>query len=90
MGEHQVGKTHQHAVQAALYLLALHRLLRQRLGAAYDPETQLGGALYYFVRGLDGPAGGVHAEAAPLALLDALEALIDGRTAVQSTLEEGI
>jgi exodeoxyribonuclease V beta subunit len=81
---------HRYDVQAALYLLALHRLLRQRLGAAYDPGTQLGGALYYFVRGLDGPAGGVHAEAAPLALLDALEALIDGRTAVQSTLEEGI
>ncbi len=67
---------HRYDVQAALYLLALHRLLRQRLGAAYDPATQLGGALYYFVRGLDGPATGLHTEAAPLALLDGLEELM--------------
>ncbi len=80
---------HRYDVQAALYLLALHRLLRQRLGAAYAPAAQLGGALYFFVRGLDGPAGGVHAEAAPLALLEALEALIDGHTAAPPPLEEG-
>lgn len=28
---------HRYDVQAALYLLALHRLLQSRLGAAYDP-----------------------------------------------------
>jgi len=64
---------HRYDVQAALYLLALHRLLRQRLGSAYDPATQLGGALYYFLRGIDGPAAGLHTEAAPLALLAELE-----------------
>ncbi|QIL43490.1 exodeoxyribonuclease V subunit beta [Acidovorax sp. HDW3] len=67
---------HRYDVQALLYLLALHRLLRQRLGAAYDPAAQLGGALYYFVRGLDGPAASLHTEAAPLALLDGLEELM--------------
>ncbi|WP_313077449.1 exodeoxyribonuclease V subunit beta [Melaminivora sp.] len=69
---------HRYDVQAALYLLALHRLLRQRLGAAYRPEEQLGGALFFFLRGLDGPAAGVHAETAPLALLAALDALLEG------------
>ena len=68
---------HRYDVQAALYLLALHRLLRARLGAAYVPEQHLGGALYFFLRGLDGPAQGVHMVAPPLALLDALDALLD-------------
>lgn len=68
---------HRYDVQAALYLLALHRLLRLRLGAAYEPAQQLGGALYYFVRGIDGPTAGLHTEAAPLALLDELDELMD-------------
>ncbi|WP_085317088.1 UvrD-helicase domain-containing protein [Derxia lacustris] len=39
-------------LQAWLYLLALHRWLRLRLGAGYDPARDLGGALYLFVRGM--------------------------------------
>jgi len=68
--------THRYDVQAAIYLLALHRLLRQRLGAAYRPQQHLGGALTWFVRGLDGAAGGVHWVAPEAALLDALDALL--------------
>ena len=67
---------HRYDVQAALYLLALHRLLRSRLGAAYDPARHLGGALYFFVRGIDGPAQGMHLVPPSLALLDALDALL--------------
>lgn len=67
---------HRYDVQAALYLLALHRLLRSRLGPDYDPATQLGGALYFFVRGIDGPQRGCHVLPPPLALLDALDALL--------------
>ena len=67
---------HRYDVQAAIYLLALHRLLRHRLGAAYDPARQLGGAVYYFLRGLQGPANGCHWVAPPLALLDALDTLL--------------
>lgn len=66
---------HRYDVQAALYLLALHRLLHARLGDAYRPQAQLGGALYFFLRGLDGDAGGIHPMQAPLPLLDALHAL---------------
>lgn len=69
--------THRYDVQAALYLLALHRLLRQRLGAQYDPAQQLGGALYLFLRGIDGPERGVFTVAPPLPLLDALDALLE-------------
>ena len=43
-----------YALQATLYLVALHRYLRWRL-PGYDPEVNLGGALYLFVRGMAGP-----------------------------------
>jgi exodeoxyribonuclease V beta subunit len=67
---------HRYDVQAALYLLALHRLLQARLGPAYDPAAQLGGALYLFLRGIDGPARGVLTLAPDLALLAALDQLL--------------
>ncbi|MEG0044665.1 MAG: exodeoxyribonuclease V subunit beta [Comamonas sp.] len=71
---------HRYDVQAALYLLALHRLLQSRLGDGYDPAQQLGGALYFFMRGLDGDAAGMHVLAPPLALLDGLNALLSDET----------
>jgi len=43
---------HRYDIQGAIYLLALHRLLRARLGEAYDPEEQLGGAVFLFLRGI--------------------------------------
>jgi exodeoxyribonuclease V beta subunit len=67
---------HRYEVQAALYMLALHRLLRARLGSAYDPAQQLGGAVYLFLRGIDGPAGGCCTLPAPLALLEGLDAML--------------
>ena len=67
---------HRYEVQAALYLLALHRLLRARLGPAYDPAQQLGGAVYLFLRGIDGPAGGCCTLPAPRAVLDGLDAML--------------
>ncbi len=47
----QAMASHRYDVQACLYLLALHRLLKMRLGEHYDPARQLGGAVFYFVRG---------------------------------------
>ena len=67
---------HRYEVQAALYMLALHRLLGARLGEAYDPARQLGGAVYLFLRGIDGPAGGCCTLPAPLELLDGLDAML--------------
>ena len=68
---------HRYEVQAALYMLALHRLLRSRLGEAYNPAQQLGGAVYLFLRGIDGPAGGCCTLPAPLELLDGLDAMLN-------------
>ena len=47
----------QHAhygLQALLYTVALHRYLRWRL-PGYDPERNLAGVLYLFLRGMAGP-----------------------------------
>jgi exodeoxyribonuclease V beta subunit len=66
---------HRYDVQCALYMLALHRLLRARLGAAYDPQHQLGGALDLFLRGVRGPQSGCVHIPPDIALLDALDAL---------------
>lgn len=62
---------HRYDVQGALYLLALHRLLLSRLGPAYDPARQLGGAIFLFMRGVAGPERGC-------CVLPALPALLDG------------
>ena len=67
---------HRYEVQAALYMLALHRLLRSRLGEAYNPAQQLGGAVYLFLRGIDGPSGGCCTLPAPIELLDGLDAML--------------
>ncbi|MGJ9416839.1 exodeoxyribonuclease V subunit beta [Massilia sp. CMS3.1] len=43
---------HRYDIQGAIYMLALHRLLKSRLGDAYDPAHQLGGAVFLFLRGI--------------------------------------
>ena len=43
-----------YALQALLYTVALHRYLRWRL-PGYDPERNLAGVLYLFLRGMAGP-----------------------------------
>jgi exodeoxyribonuclease V beta subunit len=67
-------------VQYSLYLLALHRLLTSRLGEAYDYDTHIGGAAYYFLRGLGADSRGLHFERPPSALMQALDALFAGET----------
>ena len=49
---------HRYDIQGAIYMLALHRLLRARLGSAYDPTQQLGGAVYFFLRGVNSAGAG--------------------------------
>jgi exodeoxyribonuclease V beta subunit len=72
-------------LQALLYSVAVHRLLRWRQ-PGYDPEVHLGGALYLFVRGMAGedtptvadvPAG-VFSWRPSAALVTGLSDLLDG------------
>ena len=69
---------HRYEIQGSIYLLALHRLLRARLGEAYAPATQLGGAVFMFLRGIANPVTrGCWVLAPDLDLLDGLERLLD-------------
>ncbi|PKY10957.1 exodeoxyribonuclease V subunit beta [Acidithiobacillus marinus] len=66
---------HRYELQACLYQLALHRLLRQRLGQHYQPERHLGGTLLFFLRGIQGPQRGMLHLPADIALIDAMDRL---------------
>jgi exodeoxyribonuclease V beta subunit len=63
---------HRYDVQYTLYLLALHRLLKSRL-PNYDYDLHIGGALYWFIRGVDQPGAGLYLQQPPKALIDALD-----------------
>lgn len=69
---------HRYDVQAALYAVAIHRLLQSRL-ADYQPQHHIGGALYWFLRGWDAPTKGVLSLDIPLELVMALDALLQGQ-----------
>ena len=64
-------------VQYVLYLLALHRLLKSRL-PDYDPDQHLGGAVYVFLRGLQGPTAGTVFDRPEASLIEALDAMFGG------------
>ena len=66
---------HRYDVQAVLYVLALHRLLKSRQ-PDYDFDQHMGGALYWFVRGVDQPGTGMLALNPPRTLIEALDAAL--------------
>jgi exodeoxyribonuclease V beta subunit len=72
-------------LQALLYTVAVHRMLRWRQ-PGYDPDRHLGGVLYLFVRGMAGlqtpvvdqvPCG-VFSWRPPAVLVTELSDLLDG------------
>jgi exodeoxyribonuclease V beta subunit len=67
-----------YGLQALLYLAALHRYLRWRL-PSYDPDRNLAGVAYLFLRGMTGAdsRGGVFTFRPPGALVEALSDLLD-------------
>jgi exodeoxyribonuclease V beta subunit len=76
-----------YGLQALLYTVALHRYLRWRL-PGYDPESQLLGVHYLFLRGMlgpgtpvvDGERSGVFHWRPPGGLVAALSDVLDGRS----------
>ena len=80
---------HHYALQALLYTVALHRYLRWRL-PDYDPDRQLAGVAYLFVRGmtgadglgLSGSAPGVFGWRPPAGLAAALSDVLDQGSAI--------
>ena len=69
-------------LQYLIYLVALHRHLRFRLGTRYEPAQHLGGAIYLFLRGLGaGPGHGIHRDVPEPALIAALDGCFAGADA---------
>jgi exodeoxyribonuclease V beta subunit len=69
-----------YVLQGQLYTAAAHRYLKQRV-SGYDPETQWGGALFLFLRGMQGPASAgasVFFDRQPVALLEAVDQWLGG------------
>jgi exodeoxyribonuclease V beta subunit len=75
---------HRYDVQAAIYMLALHRLLKSRLGEQYDPARQFGGAIFLFLRGIGSPGRGCYLVPPSLPLLEALDAMLIGAVQTES------
>ncbi|CAM4026756.1 UvrD-helicase domain-containing protein [Janibacter anophelis] len=73
-------------LQAILYGVVLHRFLRWRL-PGYDPAVHFGGVLYLYLRGMAGPdtpvidghPTGVFSWQPPMALIEGVSDLLDGR-----------
>lgn len=72
---------HHYILQYHLYLVAVHRFLKQRV-PGYRYETHMGGAAYAFLRGFS-PAvaagSGWYVDRPDVTLIDALDAVLDGR-----------
>lgn len=71
---------HHYVLQYHLYLVALHRFLRQRV-PGYHYETHMGGAAYAFLRGFSSfmaPGDGWYFDRPDVALIEALDALLAG------------
>jgi exodeoxyribonuclease V beta subunit len=62
-------------LQAVLYLLALHRLLKTRLGDVYDYDSHIGGYVYLFLRGAQSATAGRMFAKPPKVLIESLDAL---------------
>jgi len=76
----EIVRSRRYDMQYVLYTLALHRLLKSRLGAGYDPGEHLGGAAYLFLRGCDNPqTAGVFFEAPHVPMIERLDRLFSGR-----------
>ncbi len=67
---------YRYEAQYSFYLLALHKLLKARLGENYDPEQHLGGAVYVFLRGTENPdTHGCYFHRPEQALIEKLDAI---------------
>jgi exodeoxyribonuclease V beta subunit len=65
-------------LQLVIYVLALHRLLKSRLGEAYDYDIYVGGGVYLFLRGSQSASGGRVVTKPSKVLIETLDDLFAG------------
>lgn len=69
---------HRYDLQYALYILALHRLLKLRI-SDYDYDTHMGGAVYMFLRGMHNDSQGLHCVRPDRELIEQMDALFKSK-----------
>lgn len=67
-------------LQYVIYTLALHRLLKSRLGEQYDYHQHVGGAVYLFLRGHQAKGAGAFFDQPSKTLIEQLDALFAGQS----------
>ena len=65
-------------LQMVLYVLALHRLLKNRLGQRYDYDQHIGGGVYLFLRGVEHESHGRLFERPDRSLIETLDRMFLG------------
>ncbi len=79
--EHKILES-RYDLQFVIYTLALHKLLKARLGDAYDYDAHVGGSLYLFLRGAEAETAGAYFHRPARALIEALEQCFAGKEVV--------
>ena len=80
---------HRYDVQGAIYMLALHRLLKSRMGPSYLPQQHLGGAIFLFLRGIaNQQTHGCYLLQADPALINGLDILLDEESELEDEHDE--
>ena len=74
---------HRYDLQYAIYLLALHRYLKSRMGEAYDYDAVIGGVAYFFLRGISSKTQGLHFVKPQREMIEALDRLFEGPTSME-------
>lgn len=69
---------HRYDLQMAIYLVALHRILKSRLGAHYTVNRYLGGAMLWYLRGVNSPSQGICFIPCRVEMIESLDGIISG------------
>ncbi|MBL7704046.1 MAG: UvrD-helicase domain-containing protein [Taibaiella sp.] len=71
----------QYTLQYLIYTVAVHKFLKQRMGAVYDYEQHFGGVIYVFLRGARaGQASGIFTDRPDKLFIEALEQALEETT----------
>ncbi|WP_258240957.1 exodeoxyribonuclease V subunit beta [Pseudidiomarina homiensis] len=79
--EHKILES-RYDLQFVIYTLALHKLLKARLGDAYDYDKHVGGSVYLFLRGYEAETAGAYFHRPARALIEQLEQCFAGKEAI--------
>jgi len=75
---------HRYDLQMAIYMVALHRFLKSRLGPNYSVQERLGGAIIWYLRGVDSPGQGICLIPCTKDMIESLDCIVSGLSSSQN------